>query len=135
MPPPTRRHAPRRHHGRHPHGRRTKHYKDRIYFDMLNPSSFLPTGRCSPLESGSYHSRSAKTPRYKARHCPRRARLGRDNRTLYVSVLRRHKNPHYRGTLTGGYHWTYSWKVVYDRRNNKKFDTKHLPPWVLAQIS
>lgn len=103
---------------------------------MLSPASFMPSGRCSPLEGGSYRSRSAKTPRYKAKHCLRKVRLGRDNRTLYVSVMRRRKNSHYRGTMSGaGYHWTYSWKVVYDRVTNKKFDTRNLPTWVLANIS
>lgn len=120
----------RRHHKKHHTGRRRRHHKDRIYFDMLSPSAFLPSGRCSPLEGGGYRSRSSKTPRYKARHCYRKVRLGRDNRTLYMSVMRRRKIPYGRGSRL-----SYSWKVVYDRRTDKKFSIENLPPWVVTQIS
>lgn len=131
--PPTKGHR-RRHTTRsHRHtagGRHRKHYKDRIYFDMLTSSAFLPSARCSPLERSTYRARTSKTPRYKARHCVRKVRLGRDNRTLYVSVIRPRKIAYSARTRPG-----YSWKVVYDRHTNKKFTIDNLPPWVVTQIS
>lgn len=127
--PPTKSH--RLHHRRHTASKRhRKHYKDRIYFDMLTPSAFLPSPKCSPLERSTYRSRTSKTPRYKARHCVRKVRLGRDNRTLYVSVFRPRKIPYSTRTRPG-----YSWKVVYDRHTNKKFTIDNLPQWVVTQIS
>lgn len=112
------------------HPRRRKTYRNRLYFDMLRPNAFIPSGLCSPLERTSTSSRTAKTPRYKARHCAGKARLGRDSRTLYVSVVRRRKIAY-----SSRYRMSYSWKMVYDRRTNKKFNVHQLPEWVVLQIS
>lgn len=135
MPSHHRRHTPRTHRPKRRHHTKRRHrhhrrYKDRVYFDMLKPSSFSPTTLCSPLGGSTYRSRSAKTPRYHAKHCTGKVRLGRDSRTLYVSVMRRKRVAYSRM-----YHTSYYWKVVYDRMTNKKFDVSLLPRWVLVQIS
>lgn len=118
-----------RHHRSRSH-RSHKSHRSRVYFDQLTPSAFIPSGMCTPLERVSSSSRVAKTPRYKARHCPGKVRLGRDNKTLYVATMRRRKIAY-----TGRYRMAFSWKIVYDRRTNKKFNIHDLPRWVVVQIS
>ena len=103
----------------------------KIYYDMVRQGWRYEKGSCTPiLSQTTYRSRSAKTPRYEARHCTGMVRLGRDGKTLYVSARIRKRLPY-----SERYRISNVWKVVYDRKTEKKYDVFRFPKRLLDRIS
>jgi hypothetical protein len=107
----------------------TKSKTPKIYLDEIPPKAFYPKRRClySQFHDETTTERIRKTPRAKASQCVGSIRLGQDGKTLYISVLKLVKNPHYkRSTGTGfGMHWTAHWRKVYDRVKGKTVRVHH----------
>lgn len=112
-----------------------KLHPNRIYIQNLSPWAFRPSIACSSSTRTSTASRVAKTPREHARPCLWKVRAGRDGKSLYYSVMTRRKNAHYKGTLSGhGWHYTFTWKKVYDKMTDKPVDISNVP-YVVARLS
>lgn len=113
----------------------------RIYIQDLKPIHFNVGPLCVSADDdqSSIRKRMSKLPRESPARCLWRARMGKDNKNLYFSVLLRVKNAHYKGTgdYTGkGYHWQKRWKIVYDRRTDKAFDAKkHMSNFLRGKLS
>lgn len=113
-----------------------KPHPGRVYIQTLSPWAFRPPSvACTASTRTSTQAKMAKTPREHPRPCLWKVRVGRDGKSLYYSVMTRRKNPHYKGTYTGhGWHYSFTWKKVYDRTTDKPVDIS-TAPYLVARLS